>query len=66
MQFFIEIKGSDRKDMEENKWKEDLLLSLEKMEENLSVENVNYKIIGLPFYTDKNKDVLNEITGKDF
>ncbi len=61
-QIFIEPKGKHL--LETDKWKEDFLLEISKrygFEQILKAENKNYKLIGLPFYKEKeNKQFIDD------
>tara|TARA_B100000700_G_scaffold69353_1_gene76873 strand:- start:6857 stop:9568 length:2712 start_codon:yes stop_codon:yes gene_type:complete len=66
IQFFIEVKGLDKVDSKNNKWKEKLLIEI-KNEEKIIEENIEYKIYGLPFFTEndiKNKSIKQEYLNK--
>ena len=52
IQYYLEVKGSDK--TESQKWKEDLLLKLN-TGKPLMEENITYNLYGFEFYTDKNK-----------
>jgi len=54
IQFFIEVKGEYLQENENNKWKEKLLKELDNNEKIIIKENIEYKILGLPFFTEKN------------
>jgi len=61
-QILVEVKGKHL--AEYDKWKEELLLELEKLnnKEGFSFENRHYKLIGLPFYNEeRKKDCLGKI-----
>jgi len=66
-QIFIEPKGDQFKDSQgrfENSkegWKEKFLLEIEeKADINLKVENKNFRLIGMPFYNEKLKQIFEE------
>lgn len=52
-QYFIEVKGKDKVDTKINKWKEILLKEINK-EEMIIEDNIEYKIYGIPFFTEEN------------
>lgn len=55
-QYFIEVKGKDKVDTKINEWKGLLLSLLSKIndEEKFIEDNIEYKICGLPFFTEDN------------
>ncbi len=69
-QYFIEVKGEDKKDNNTNKWKEALLEEINN--ENIIIEdNTDYRIYGVPFFTEENlkndslkKQYIEKITKK--
>ena len=56
-QFFIEVKGKDKVDTKINKWKEILLTEINN-EKIIIEDNIEYKIYGLPFFTEN--DIRND------
>ena len=59
-QLFIEPKGEHIEDFD--RWKEDFLKEINtERKSELIIEDKNYRIIGLPFYQDKNQNEFREI-----
>ncbi|MCT6837477.1 MAG: hypothetical protein M3036_07480, partial [Bifidobacteriales bacterium] len=66
-QIYVEPKGTHL--LENDKWKEEFLLSIEQnaVPHTIYVDNTDYRIIGLPFYNHENRmtefrDALNAAT----
>lgn len=58
-QLFIEPKGEHIEDFD--RWKEDFLKEIDtERKSELIIENKNYRIIGLPFYQEKNQNQFRE------
>jgi len=53
-QYFIEVKGKDKVDTKINKWKEFLLEKINSNEDVIIENNIEYKIYGIPFFTEEN------------
>ena len=53
-QYFIEVKGKDKVDTKINKWKEILLEKINSNEDVIIENNIEYKIYGIPFFTEEN------------
>ena len=58
-QLFIEPKGEHIEDFD--RWKEDFLKEIDtERKSELIIEDKNYRIVGLPFYQDKNQNEFRE------
>ena len=58
-QLFVEPKGEHIEDFD--RWKEDFLKEIDtERKSELIIENKNYRIIGLPFYQEKNQNEFRE------
>ncbi len=58
-QLFIQPKGEHIEDFD--RWKEDFLKEIDTdRKSELIIEDKNYRIVGLPFYQDKNQNEFRE------